>query len=61
MEGSKGHVATDGSLIGKIGKWEACGGAVVQPDYDEEMVPLHGICGSADTELEVQRTSRERS
>ena len=24
-EGSKGHVATDGTLIGSAGKWRACG------------------------------------
>ena len=42
-EGFKGHVATDGSLLGK---WGACGWAVVQLDYDEEMEPLHGMYGS---------------
>ena len=31
-------------------------GAVVQLDYDEEMVPLHGMYGSMDAEYEVQRT-----
>ena len=41
MEGFKGHVATDGSLLGKTGKWRACGRAVVQLDYDEEMGPLY--------------------
>ena len=56
VEGFKGHVAIDGSLLGKTGKWGACGWAVVQPDYDEEMGLVHGVCGSADTELEVQRT-----
>ena len=25
VEGFRGHVATDGSLLGKTGKWEACG------------------------------------
>ena len=34
-EGFKGHVATDGSLLGTAGKWEACGWSVVQLDYDE--------------------------
>ena len=52
-EGFKGHVATDGSLSGKTGKWGACGWAVVQLDYDEEMGPLHG---SIEAEFEVQRT-----
>ena len=40
--GFKGHVATDGSLLGKAGKWKASGWAVEQLDSDEEMVPLHG-------------------
>ena len=35
-EGFKGHVATDGSLLGNAGKWGACGWVV-------EMGPLHGI------------------
>ena len=35
-EGFKGHVATDGSLLGNAGKWGACGWAVVQLDYDGE-------------------------
>ena len=38
-EGFKGHVATDGSLLGNAGKWAACGWAVVHLDYEEEMVP----------------------
>ena len=52
----KGHVATDCSFLGRAGKWRACGWAVVQLDYDEEMVPLHGMYGSMDAEFEVQRT-----
>ena len=55
-EGFKGHVATDGSLLCTVGKWGACGWAVVQLDYDEEMVPLHGMYGSMEAEFEVQRT-----
>ena len=35
VEGFRGHVATDGSLLGKTGNWGACGWAVVQLDYDE--------------------------
>ena len=35
--GCKGHVVTDGSLLGTAGKWCACRWAVVQLDYDEEM------------------------
>ena len=42
-EGFKGHVATDGSLLGIAGKWRACGWSVVQMDYDEELGPLHGM------------------
>ena len=34
-EGFKGHVATDGSLLGTAGKWGAFGLSVVQLDYDE--------------------------
>ena len=55
-EGFKGHVATDGSVLGKAGTWRACGWAVVQLDYDEGLVPLHGIYGSVEVEFEVQRT-----
>ena len=51
-----GHVATDGSLSGKTGKWGAWGWTVVQLDYDEEMEPLYGMCGSMEAEYEVQRT-----
>ena len=29
---------------------------MVQLDYDEEMVPLHGLYGSMEAEYEVQRT-----
>ena len=56
IEGFRGHVATDGSLLGSAGKWRACGWAVVQLDYDEEMGPLHGMYGSMKAESEVQRT-----
>ena len=55
-EGFKGHVATDGSLLGAVGKWRACGWSVVQLDHDEEVGPLHGMYGSMEAELEVQRT-----
>ena len=43
-EGFRGHVATDGSLLGIAGKWKTCGWAVVQLDYDEEMgaIAWHG-------------------
>ena len=43
VEGFRGHVATDGSLLVVAGKWGACGWAVVQLDYDEEVEPLHGM------------------
>ena len=55
-EGFKGHVATDGSLLGAAGKRGACGWAVVQLDYDEAMEPLHGMYGLMEAEYEVQRT-----
>ena len=45
-EGFKGHVATDGSLLGTAGKWRACGWSVVQLDKDEELGPLHGMYSS---------------
>ena len=40
-EAFKGHVATDGSLLGTAGKWRACGWSLAQLDDDEEVVPLH--------------------
>ena len=52
---SRGHIATDGSLLGNAGKWGACGWAVVQLNYDEEVEPLHGMHGSMGAEY-VQRT-----
>ena len=55
-EGFKGHVATDGSLLGNAGKWRACGWTVVQLDYDEEMGPLYEMYGSVEAVYEVQRT-----
>ena len=39
------YVTTDGSLLGRAGKWRGCGWTVVQLDYDEEMEPLHGMYG----------------
>ena len=44
-EGFKGHVATDGSLLGIVGKWGACGWAVVQLDYEEQVGHLQGMYG----------------
>ena len=55
-EGLEGHVATGGSMLGKSGKWRDGGLAVVRLDYDEEMGPLHGMYGSMEAELEIQRT-----
>ena len=49
-------MATDGSLLGKAGKWRACGWAVGQLDYDAEMVPLLGMYDSVEAEFDVQRT-----
>ena len=58
-EGFKGHVATDGSLLVIAGKWRACGWLVVQLDRDGEFVSLlHGMYGTMEAELEVQRTIR---
>ena len=56
VEGFRGQVTTDASLMRKTGKWGACGWAVVQLEYDEEMGPLHGMYGSVEAEFEVQRT-----
>ena len=56
VEGSRGQVATDGSFLGKTGKWGACGCAVVQLDFDEVMEPFCGMYGSMEAEYEVQRT-----
>ena len=56
VEGFRSHVATDGPLLGRAGKWGACGWAVVQLDYDEEMGPLYGMYGSMEAKLEIQRT-----
>ena len=56
-EGFKGHVATDGSLLGTAGKWEACGqwrNWMMMKNWDL----LHGMCGSMEAELEVQRTTK---
>ena len=58
-EGFKGHVATDGSLLGTAGKWRACVWSVMQLDYDGELGPLHGMCGSMEAELAVQRTIKK--
>ena len=52
----RGHVATDGSLLGIAGKWEARGWSAAQLNYDGELGSLHGVCGSMEAELEVQRT-----
>ena len=54
-EGFKGHVATDGSLLGTAGKWRACGWSVVQLDSDKELGPLYDM-QSKETNLRVQRT-----
>ena len=56
VEGFRCHVGTDGSLRSTAGKCGACGWSVVQLDYDEELGLLHGMCGSMEAELQVQRT-----
>ena len=35
---------------------EHVGGHVVQFDHDEEMEPMHGMCGTLDSAFAVQRT-----
>ena len=55
-EGFRDHVAADGSLLGVSGKWSAFGWLVVRLGHDEEMGPMHGMYGTLDAELEVQRT-----
>ena len=55
-EGFRDHVATDGSLLGAAEKWRACGWSVVQLDQDGELGPMHGMYGTLEAELEVQRT-----
>ena len=55
-EGPRDHVATDGSLLGVAGKWCACGWSVVPLDRDEEMLPIRGMYGTLDADLDVQRT-----
>ena len=54
-QGFKGHVATDGSLLGIAGEGHVVG-AAAQLDYDEEMGPLRGMYGSMEAEFEVRRT-----
>ena len=58
-DGFKGHVATDGSLLGTAGRWRACGWSVVKLDYDEELGPLHGMYGSMEAVFEVQHTIKK--
>ena len=36
----------------------ACGWSVVQLDHDKEIEPMHGMYGTMDAELEVQRAIR---
>ena len=48
--------ATDCPLQGVAGKWSACGWSVAQLDHDEELGPMHGMYGTLDAGLEVQRT-----
>ena len=55
-EGFGNHVTTDDSLLGVPGRWGACGWSVVQLDHDEKMRPMHGMYGTLDAKLEMQRT-----
>ena len=54
VEGFWNHVATDGS-VGKRGKWSACGWSVVAARSRRDG-SMHGVYGTMDAELEVQRT-----
>ena len=43
-------------MLPRTDHWGACGWSVVQLDYDGELGPLHGLYGTVDAVLEVQRT-----
>ena len=43
-------------VFGTMSPPMARGWSVLQLDHDEEMVPMHGMHGTLDAELEVQRT-----
>ena len=45
-----------GSLRRVAEKWRACGWSVVQLYQDEELGPMHGMCGALEAEHEVYRT-----
>ena len=46
VEGSRNHVATDGSSLSVSGRWTACGWSVVQLENDEEIGPVRGMYGT---------------
>ena len=52
----KGHVETDGSLLGSAGKLGARCWSVVQLVMMKNWGPLHWMNGSMEAEYEVQRT-----
>ena len=56
VEGFRNPVATDGSLLGVSDRWGASVWSVVQLDHDEDVGPMHGMYGTLDPGLEVQRT-----
>ena len=56
VEGFRQHVAFDGSVLGVLGRKRARGWSVAQLDHDDDMGPRHGMYGTSDAELEVQRT-----
>ena len=58
VEGFRNHVATDGSVLGVSDRWGASVWSVVQLDHDEDLGSMHGMYGTLDPDLEVQRTSR---
>ena len=53
-ESCMGHVASDGSLLGKRASGEHVVGHFAQLDHDKEMEPLHAMYRSMEAELEVQ-------
>ena len=54
------HTHVSGATTNQRNVFDPClgqnGYGVVQLDYDEEMEPLRGMCGSVEAEYEVQRT-----
>ena len=58
VEGFRNHVATDGCLLGVVGRWSACGWSLVQVDHGEVTGPMDVMYGTLNAELDVQRTTK---